>query len=255
MGNYIGKDVHDFVDYKLILQDKQHGFIGISIYTIGTFPATNTEKDRVATQRVHDFFVGWIMEPLLHGDYPISMKRIIGKRIPTFTNHESEQVKGQITHHFLVLTDGPDLVTNEEYPITPWGLRDELDKFKLLYGNPTVFIYENGQRTASNLSLQDVSRVKYLHGYIGGVLDALRNGSNVKGYFAWSFIDVLELLDGYKSSFGLYYVDRNDPELKRYPKLSAKWYNRFLRARSTSIVGTIELEKDQSLVFIDHLFE
>lgn len=83
----------------------------------------------------------------------------------------------------------------------------------------------------------------------------LRDGSNIKGYFAWSFLDLFELLDGYKSSFGLYYVDRDDPELKRYPKLSAKWYNRFLKGRRTSIVGTIELEKDPSLVFVSQLFE
>ncbi|KAF7804856.1 hydroxyisourate hydrolase-like isoform X2 [Senna tora] len=64
----------------------------------------------------------------------------------------------------------------------------------------------SGQRTPSNSSLYDVSRV----------LDALRNGSNVRGFIARSFMDIYELLDGYKSSYGLYYVDRNDPDLKSY---------------------------------------
>ena len=86
------------------------------------------------------------------------------------------------------------------------------------------------------------------------MLNFLRNGSNIKGYFVWSFMDVFELLDGYKSSFGLYYIDRDDSELKRYPKLSAKWYSRFLRGRSTSIFGAIELEKHPSLVS-GHLFQ
>jgi len=31
-----------------------------------------------------------------------------------------------------------------QYPVTPWGLREELNNFKLLYGNPPIFIYENG---------------------------------------------------------------------------------------------------------------
>ena len=31
-----------------------------------------------------------------------------------------------------------------QYPVTPWGLQEELNKFKLLYGNPPIFIYENG---------------------------------------------------------------------------------------------------------------
>lgn len=75
-----------------------------------------------------------------------------------------------------------------------------------------------------------------------------RNGSNIKGYFAWSFLDLFELLDGYRASFGLYYVDRNDPELRRYPKLSAKWYSHFLRGTRSSVFGAIELEKHESLV-------
>ncbi|KAG2402922.1 Hydroxyisourate hydrolase [Vigna angularis] len=215
-----------------------------------------------------------VMEPLQYGDYPISMKKNAGIRIPAFTTRESEQLKGSFDFIGLIhytninITDNSDvlknqlrdyaadmaakivgthLFSNEEYPITPWVMREELNKFKLLYGNPPIFIHENGQRTASNSSLQDVSRVKYLHEYIGGVLDALRDGVNIKGYFSWSFLDLYELLDGYEASFGLYYVDRDDPELKRHPKLSAKWYSRFLKNRSTSIVGTVQLETDPSL--------
>jgi beta-glucosidase len=69
----------------------------------------------------------------------------------------------------------------------------------------------------------------------------------------WSFIDAFELLDGYKSIYGLYYVDRNDPELRRYPKLSAKWYSQFLKGTATrsSLVGAIELKNDPSLVSVE----
>ncbi|XP_061347357.1 hydroxyisourate hydrolase-like isoform X2 [Gastrolobium bilobum] len=229
--------------YRRKYREKQHGFVGISVYTFGFFPQTNTEKDRAACQRVRDFVIGWILEPLMHGDYPISMKTTAGARIPAFTSHESEQVKGSCDFIGVIhytnsnVSDYSDALKNK--------LRD--------YSTDMAAIL--CQRTASNSSLQDMSRVKYMHGYIGGVLDALRNGSNIKGYVAWSFLDLFELLDGYKSSFGLYYVDRDDPELKRYPKLSAKWYSRFLRGRSTSIVEAIELEIDPSLVSVDHLFE
>lgn len=78
----------------------------------------------------------------------------------------------------------------------------------------------------------------------------VRNGSNIKGYFAWSFLDLFELLDGYKSSFGFYYIDRNDPELRRYPKLSAKWYSQFLTGARSSVVGAVEHENDASLVSV-----
>ncbi|XP_072062236.1 hydroxyisourate hydrolase isoform X4 [Arachis hypogaea] len=188
--------------YRTKYKDKQHGFVGITIYIFGLFPHTNTEKDRTATERYRDFTVGWIMEPFLHGDYPISMRETAGARIPSFTNRESELVKGSCDFIGLIhysnanITDNSEALknnlrdytadiaaklisglnpfSNEEYPVAPWGLHEELNKFKLRYGNLPIFIYENGQRTPSNASLQDESRVKYLHGYIGATLDALR---------------------------------------------------------------------------------
>jgi beta-glucosidase/6-phospho-beta-glucosidase/beta-galactosidase len=57
---------------------------------------------------------------------------------------------------------------------------------------------------------------------------------------------VFELLDGYGSSYGLFYVDLDDPDLKRYPKLSAKWYSQFLKGKSVISDGIIELEKSPS---------
>ncbi|CAI0543139.1 unnamed protein product [Linum tenue] len=45
----------------------------------------------------------------------------------------------------------------------------------------------------------------------------------------WSLLDVFELLGGFQTGFGLYYVDLDDPNLTRYPKLSAHWYSRFLK--------------------------
>ncbi|RZC83665.1 hypothetical protein C5167_046455 [Papaver somniferum] len=111
-----------------------------------------------------------------------------------------------------------------------------------------MFIHENGQRLLSKpreTSMNDTSRVNYLKGYIGGLLDAVRNGSNTKGYFTWSFLDSFELLDGYTSNFGLYYVDMiNDPELKRYPKLSAHWYSNFLKG-GNKIISTISTSRNE----------
>ncbi|KAL5069409.1 hypothetical protein RYX36_020296 [Vicia faba] len=263
-------------------KEQQQGFVGISFYTFGIVPQTNTEKDRAACERIRTFYFGWFMEPLLHGDYPSLMKENAGARIPAFTTRESEQVKGSydfigIIHYtkFNVSdnSDGlntklrdfsadtgailgiKDLLGDEEYPMAPWALQEVLETFKTLYGNPPIFIHENGQRTVSNASLHDVSRVEYLHAYIGSVLDSLRNGSNVKGYFVWSFMDAFELLDGYKSIYGLYSVDRNDPELRRYPKLSAKWYKQFLNGSRTSLVGDIKLKEDSSLASLGHSFQ
>ena len=54
------------------------------------------------------------MEPLVHGDYPICMKKNASARIPTFTNRESKQVKGSydfigvIFYNNINVTDNPN---------------------------------------------------------------------------------------------------------------------------------------------------
>ncbi|XP_030970932.1 cyanidin 3-O-glucoside 5-O-glucosyltransferase (acyl-glucose)-like [Quercus lobata] len=107
-----------------------------------------------------------------------------------------------------------------------------------------ISLYWQRQQTPHNSSLEDEPRVSYLHGHIGALFDALRNGSNTKGYFQWSFLDLLELLDGFESSFGLYYIDMDDPDLKRQPKLSAHWYSHFLKTKGVSSDGFIKLDKN-----------
>ncbi|KAI6674632.1 hypothetical protein NL676_002538 [Syzygium grande] len=218
------------------------------------------EKYKVKQQGfiANDFFIGWLLHPLIYGDYPRVMKQNVGSRLPAFTPLESKQVKGSADFLGLIYytsitvkdkSSSPDgeprdfnrdmaveLINNANtsqiYEIMPEGLQQVLEYFKQVYGNPPLLIYENGQQTRRNTTLQDTERISYIHAHIGVVLDSVRNGSNTIGYFTWSFLDVLELLSGYESSFGHYYVDLDDPELKRYPKLSAKWYAQFLRGKS-----------------------
>lgn len=60
-----------------------------------------------------------IVEPLVHGNYPISMKTNAGARIPAFTNRESEQVKGSygfigiIHYNNANVTDNPNALKTE----------------------------------------------------------------------------------------------------------------------------------------------
>ncbi|KAL4191841.1 hypothetical protein AMTRI_Chr06g191070 [Amborella trichopoda] len=55
-----------------------------------------------------------------------------------------------------------------------------------------------------------------------------RNRSNIQGYFVWSFVDCVELAPVKVVTFGLYYVDSNDKDLKRYPTPSSQWHSNFL---------------------------
>ena len=61
-----------------------------------------------------------------------------------------------------------------------------------------------------------------------GVAPECRNGSDARGYFVWSFLDVFEVLFAYKVRFGLYGVDFGDEARTRYARHSARWYAGFI---------------------------
>ncbi|KAL8167761.1 hypothetical protein V2J09_009260 [Rumex salicifolius] len=262
--------------YRKRYQAKQRGYVGLSLYAFNHAPATNETQDLLAAKRANDFYLGWFMEPLLHGDYPEIMKKNVGDRLPTFTKQESKILKGAydfvgLNHYASVLAkDNPQSLTNELrdftedmaasllfdfssappgsfYPIAPWGMEMLLEYFKEAYGNPPIYIHENGQMTVRNTMLNDTSRVEYLQSYIGGLLDAIRSGSNARGYFTWSFLDVFELFSGYESAFGLYYVDLDDPNLTRYPKSSQHWYSGFLKGKNISKDEIVQTQENYAI--------
>ncbi|CAN8314502.1 unnamed protein product [Cochlearia groenlandica] len=244
--------------YKQKYKHIQGGYVGFSIFAIGFTPATNSKDDELAIQRFKDFLFGWMLGPLVYGDYPDEMKRIVGSRLPVFSKEESEQVKGSSDFvgiiHYLAATIAnmeakPSLPGDSsffadmgvsltyygnfsafEYAVAPWALEGSLEYVKQSYGNPPVYILENGKPMKQDLELQekDTPRIEFIHAYIGGVLKAVRNGSDTRGFMVWSFMDVYELLSGYEFSFGLYSVNFSDPNLKRSPKQSAYWYAAFL---------------------------
>ncbi|KAF8093242.1 hypothetical protein N665_0386s0006 [Sinapis alba] len=116
--------------------------------------------------------------------------------------------------------------------IDPEGFRKMLDYLKNRYPEMPIFITENGfgdlqkpETTVKEL-LHDTKRIQYMSGYLEALQAAMRDGVDVKGYFAWSLLDNFEWLDGYKVRFGLFHVDHTT--LKRTPKQSASWYKRFI---------------------------
>ncbi|XP_043708513.1 cyanidin 3-O-glucoside 7-O-glucosyltransferase (acyl-glucose)-like [Telopea speciosissima] len=250
---------------------KQKGWVGLNVYAFWSDPFTNSTADVKATQRSLDFMVGWVIDPLIFGDYPKIMKKAVGSRLPSFTKRESELVKGSsdffgLNHYLTVYVkdnssypyvglpdfnidmavqysvsrDVDPFVPGSATPSTPSGLRSLLEYLKNYYGNPPVYVQENGYRAPQSEKFNDTDRINYIDGYIESMLDPIRNGSNVRGYFVWSFLDVFEFLSGYEARYGLVHVDFNDKELKRQPKLSAQWYSNFLKKKSKRIESKIK---------------
>ncbi|KAJ8002453.1 hypothetical protein DPEC_G00159080 [Dallia pectoralis] len=228
-------------------------------------------KDIEAAERYVQFYMGWFATPIFHGDYPQVMKDFIGRkssqqglsssRLPTFSTQEKSYIKG--TSDFLGVGHFTTrYVTQKNYPSgrggssyftdrdlaelvdprwpdpgsewlysVPWGFRRLLNFVKTQYGNPRIYVTENGvSEKIMCTELCDEWRIQYLKDYINEMLKAIKDGVNVHGYTAWSLLDKFEWDEGYSERFGLYYVDFRNQNKPRYPKASVQYYKRIISA-------------------------
>ncbi|KAL5789683.1 hypothetical protein ACOSQ2_004571 [Xanthoceras sorbifolium] len=250
--------------YREKYQQTQKGKIGILLDFVWYEPLTDSKADNYAAQRARDFHIGWFLHPITYGEYPRTMQEIVGDRLPKFTEEQVQLVKGsmdyigvnQYTSYYMFEPTWPkskDLGYQADWNVgfafekngvpigqransgwlymVPWGMYKALTYVKERYGNPYVFLSENGMDDMGNLtraeSLRDYTRINYYRDYLVQMKKAIDDGANVHGYFAWSLLDNFEWLLGYTARFGITYVDFNT--LERRPKLSAYWFQQMLR--------------------------
>ena len=79
--------------------------------------------------------------------------------------------------------------------------------------------------------VQDLARVIYYRHHLFQVARAVSDipDMNFVGFFAWSMFDNLEWCEGFRLRFGLTCVDFTSPNLTRYYKQSALWFQRINR--------------------------
>ncbi|TVU33792.1 hypothetical protein EJB05_15600 [Eragrostis curvula] len=245
--------------YRQKYQHTQKGRIGILLDFVWYEGLTNSTADQAAAQRSRDFHVGWFLHPIIYGEYPKSVQQIVKERLPKFTADEVKVVKGSIDYvginqytAYYARDQQPNATTVLSYSsdwhaelvyerngvpigprahsdwlyIVPWGLYKAVTYVKEKYGNPTMFLSENGMDDPGNVTIaqgvHDTTRVAYYRSYITKLKEAIDDGANCVGYFAWSLPDNFEWKLGYTSRFGLVYVDFRT--LRRYPKSSAYWF-------------------------------
>ncbi|KAK9163387.1 hypothetical protein Syun_004289 [Stephania yunnanensis] len=228
------------------LERIQRGQMGITILAMWIKHVSDSPKDIAAKQRMLDFHLGWFLDPLVYGDYPATMRNIVGSRLPLFTENDSKQLPVE-DHPTTFSKYGSDYFKDisakgveSTFPWDSRSLQRMLEYVKVKYKNPAVVIHENGHPAYGDnrnaQALNDTERIEYLQSYIGSLFLSIRNRSDVRGYFVWSFMDCFELVEGYRSHYGLYAVDFIDAKRKKYRRMSAKWFSYFL-AKEKSRAG------------------
>lgn len=240
-------------------KQSQAGQIGMTNNCDWRAPKTDKPEDAAAAQRSLEFLLGWFTDPLYFGDYPQVMKDRVGDRLPKFTTEEKAMVKGSsdffgLNHYttmyaahvpeggsannyiysnagvyedqHVALTADPNWeLTDMEWPVVPWGLRELLLWISERYDNPPIYITENGcamPDTVVDGKVNDPRRIDFLNSYLGACHEAIEQGADLRGYFLWSLMDNFEWASGYDKRFGMIHIDFET--LERTPKASAEWY-------------------------------
>ncbi|NXN10189.1 LPH hydrolase, partial [Indicator maculatus] len=226
-------------------------------------------RDIEAADRYLQFLVGWFTHPIFkNGDYPDVMKWKVGNRselqnlpssrLPVFTAEERDYIRGTadvfcfntytsriVTHATTRLRPfsyeyDQEVVTkvDSSWPSSAvpsqravaWGMRRLLNWIKEEYGNPPIYVIENGVGLNTASQVDDNSRIFYYKTYIDEALKAYKlDGVNLRGYNAWSLMDSFEWFNGFELRFGLHQVAFDNPNRPRTPKHSAVYYAEVIR--------------------------
>ncbi|GAB4832641.1 hypothetical protein Ancab_006659 [Ancistrocladus abbreviatus] len=178
-------------------------------------------------------------------NYQASQKGVIGITLVTFWN-----IAIDWTHpNRRAAARANDFTTMTGFYVYPEGLKDVLTHINTKYQSPPIIITENG--LPDNVSavplqeaLNDQQRISYHRDHLSCLLESIKDGVNVKGYFAWSFLDNFEFNSAYTIRYGLHYVDRNNKDLPRTTKASAAWFKDFLSS-STEVEPGQDQVKDE----------
>ena len=140
---------------------------------------------------------------------------------PQVVAHEAGQ--GAL-HSEVVRQPAPH--TDLGWQISPEGLYDALRSVQTEYGNPKMFITENGaafdDHPDSDGVVADDARLDYIRAHLAAAHRAISDGANLQGYFLWTLMDNFEWAYGYDVRFGIINVDYTTQ--KRTVKRSGQWY-------------------------------
>ena len=134
----------------------------------------------------------------------------------------------------------PQPTTDMGWPITPEGLYDLLMRIEHDWPEfKEISITENGAAYPEGVDadgeVHDERRVAYIRDHIASVIRAAEDGSKIRSYFGWSFMDNFEWAEGYAKRFGLVHVDF-DTQV-RTPKDSAKAYAAIIASNGATLAS------------------
>ncbi len=232
---------------------ERKGSIGLVVNLEPKYPASASPADLVATRRADAYMNRQYLDPVFFGRYPDELAEIFGPAWPSHRDADLQLIRQPIDflglnyytrsvsrHDDSVLPVRASSVRQPEQAYTetgwevyPQALTAVLLWIKERYGDVPLYITENGAAFYDPPSpvdgrIEDPLRVHYYHEHLRAAEDAIRQGVDLRGYFAWSLLDNFEWSLGYAKRFGIVHVDYRT--LQRTPKASARYYSEIIRS-------------------------
>jgi beta-glucosidase len=232
--------------------------IGLVVNLEPKYPVSQSAEALAATARADAYMNRQYLDPVFLGAYPAELQELFGDAWPRWPQEDMTLIRQPIdflgVNYYTrnVMRHAPGAWPLEAAPVrqkqatyseTDWevfpqGLRDVLLWVRDRYGNPPVYITENGAAfydppVAAGDELSDPLRVHYLRQHLQALRQAIAAACNVRGYFAWSLLDNLEWSLGFSKRFGLVHVDFETQ--RRTPKSSARFYSQVIATRGASL--------------------
>lgn len=204
----------------------QNGVISLSLNADWIEPAdVDTPREVLAADRALQFQLGWFAHPIFkNGDYPDAMKWQVGNkselqrssqsRLPTFSQEERDYIRGTAdvfcvnayttrrANHMTArlspksyeydqdvgIKDAEDSqgTAMKELRAAAYGLRRLLNWIKEEYGDPEIYVTENGVATSAGntkATADDTERIFFLKTYIDEALKGAEIDPQDRLYF------------------------------------------------------------------------
>jgi beta-glucosidase len=222
-------------------------------------PATDSAADLAAAARADAYMNRHFLDPVFLGQYPEELPAVFGEAWPVHPAADFDGIRAPLDflgvnyYSRSVVRDDPAAFTGAsrvrqdgaphtemDWEVYAPGLLRVLTWVKSRYGPVPLYVTENGAAfpdppEAPPAGVADPLRTAYLREHLRATRDALVQGVDVRGYFAWSLLDNFEWSHGFSKRFGVVHVDHATQ--RRTPKESARFYADVIRTRGASLDG------------------
>lgn len=227
--------------------------IGMMLCGGPSYAASSDPQDQLAALKYNQMQY-FFSDVLLRGQYPGYAFRYFEDRKIQVVFGEGDEEALRNTCDFFSFSyyytrivtkesyeQGNEAIRNKNLPANPWGwsidpigLSVLLNEFWDRYQKP-IYITENGigcYDQVEDEKVHDPYRVEYYRAHIEQMKEAIRDGVDVRGYYAWGPIDIISCSSSEMSKrYGFIYVDYDDyghGTGKRLIKDSYYWYKKVI---------------------------